>query len=219
MFEHVTIEIPKLQRIDGPNGRVYATPTGEKYPSVTTVLGSKPNEALKEWRQRVGKEEARRVSSRAARNGTDFHTMCESFLNNEYEPGDNLASQMMFSGIKPILKKCVNKVHALETPLFSHHLRTAGTVDCVAEFDGVLSVIDFKTSAREKKRSWIKAYFMQEAFYAVAFEELTRIPIRRLVTIIGVLDGQPQLFIEDRNSHIHDFIELREEFDLLRSNP
>ena len=213
MFNHIQHDIPKLVRVDSPEGRKYQTPSGKSYPSVTSVVGLLGKEAIREWRARVGEEEANRVSARAARRGTTIHSLCENYLlNKEVKPG--LFDVETFDSIKPLLNR-INNIHCLETQLFSDHLQVAGTVDCIAEFDGRVSVIDFKTSRRIKSREDIPGYFMQTSAYAVMFEELTRIPVDRLVVIMSVDDEAPLLFIEKRDDWIGQFIELRKDYSKL----
>lgn len=212
-FQHIAHDIPKLTRIDSTSGRVYQTPSGQAYPSVTSILGLIGKAEILEWRKRVGEEEANRVSARAARRGTAIHTLCENYLlNKEVNPGP--FDLETFNSIKPFLNR-INNVHCLETQLFSHHLQVAGTVDCIAEFDGRMSIIDFKTSKRIKSRDDIHGYFMQTSAYAVMFEELTGIPVDRLVIIMSVDDEKPLLFVEKRDDWIGKFIELREDYSKL----
>jgi genome maintenance exonuclease 1 len=215
MFNHIQHDIPKLVRVDSPEGRKYQTPSGKSYPSVTSVVGLLGKEAIREWRARVGEEEANRVSARAARRGTTIHSLCENYLlNKEVKPG--LFDVETFDSIKSLLNR-INNIHCLETQLFSDHLQVAGTVDCIAEFDGRVSVIDFKTSRRIKSREDIPGYFMQTSAYAVMFEELTRIPVDRLVIIMSVDDEAPLLFIEKRDDWIGKFIELRKDYSKLHN--
>jgi genome maintenance exonuclease 1 len=215
MFQHINYDIPKLVRVDSPEGRKYQTPSGKSYPSVTSIVGLLGKEAIREWRSRVGEEEANRVSARAARRGTDVHSLCENYLlNKEVKPG--LFDIEAFNSIKPLLNR-INNIHCLETQLFSDYLQVAGTVDCIAEFDGRVSVIDFKTSRRIKSREDIHGYFMQTSAYAVMFEELTKIPVDRLVIIMSVDDEAPLLFIEKRDDWIGQFIELRKDYSKLHN--
>jgi len=215
MFNHIQHDIPKLVRVDSPEGRKYQTPSGKSYPSVTSVVGLLGKEAIREWRARVGEEEANRVSARAARRGTTIHSLCENYLlNKEVKPG--LFDVETFDSIKPLLNR-INNIHCLETQLFSDYLQVAGTVDCIAEFDGRVSVIDFKTSRRIKSRDDIHGYFMQTSAYAVMFEELTKIPVSRLVVIMSVDDEAPLLFIEKRDDWIGQFIELRNDYSKLHN--
>jgi genome maintenance exonuclease 1 len=216
MFNHVTLEFPKLKRITADNGtRVYETPSGKAYPSVTTVVGLVKKDIINEWRKRVGDAEANRISSTAANRGTRMHTYCEKYLLNE-EVSPSLFDQEMFGKLKPHLND-IDNVHALEQPLYSDHLQVAGTVDCIAEYKGKMSVIDFKTSKRIKSRDDIHDYFMQCSAYAVAFEEMTGIPVPQLIIIMGVDDEESLIFSEKRNTWIGKFKEIREEYRRLKN--
>lgn len=212
-FQHIIHDIPSLIRVDSASGRVYQTPSGKAYPSVTSVLGLLGKAEIQAWRERVGEEEANRVSARAARRGTAIHSLCEDYLlNKEVKPG--YFDLDTFNSIKPILNR-INNVHCLETKLYSDYLEVAGTVDCIAEFDGRLSIIDFKTSKRLKTRDDIHSYFMQTSAYAVMFEERTGIPVDKLVIIMSVDDENPLLFIEKRDDWIGEFIQLRQDYSKL----
>jgi genome maintenance exonuclease 1 len=201
-------DLPKLVRDTKPNGtRVYKTPSGSAYPSVTTVTGLHSAKGIAEWRKRVGEAEANRISSKASSRGTRIHQYCEDYLRGNIFEADMFDLQM-FNSIKPLLDQ-VDNIHCLEDALYSDHLQVAGTVDCIAEFQGKLSVIDFKTSSKPKDRDDIHNYFMQTAAYAVAFEELTGIPIGRLVIIMAVDNDDPRWFIEKRDNWIGGFKKLR----------
>jgi len=203
-------DFAKLERIDSPEGRLYRTPSGKSYPSVTTVTGLHSKQGILEWRKRVGEEEATRISTRAATRGTKIHSLCESYLRGE-PTQPNFFDTHLFNSLIPELNN-IDNIHALESPLYSHHLQVAGTVDCIAEYKGRLSIIDFKTSAKLKNRDWIHGYFMQTSAYAVMFEELTGIPVNRLVIIVGVDEYTPQVFEERRNEWIGHFKDLRKEY-------
>ena len=201
-------DLPKLERDTSPDGtRVYKTPSGLAYPSVTTVTGLHTAKGIAEWRRRVGNEEANRISGKASARGTRIHGYCEDYLRGNLFEAD-IFDLEMFNSIKPLLDQ-VDNIHCLEDPLYSDHLQVAGTVDCIAEFQGKLSVIDFKTSSKPKDRDDIHNYFMQTAAYAVAFEERTGIPIGRLVIIMAVDNDDPRLFIEKRDNWIAGFKKLR----------
>jgi len=204
-------DIPKLERITNPDGsRLYQTPSGRAYPSVTTITGLLKKQAILKWRKRVGNEEANRISNKAATRGTRIHSLCESYLlGNPTEP--DMFDAELFKSIQEYLEQ-INNIHALETPLFSDFLEIAGTVDCIAEFNGRLSVIDFKTSSRPKSRDDIHDYFMQTSAYAVAFEELTKIPVDRLVIIMAVDSSEPLVFIEKRDDWVDKFRILRDKY-------
>jgi genome maintenance exonuclease 1 len=200
----------KLKRIDSPEGRMYETPSGRAYPSVTTVTGLHSKQSIMEWRKKVGEAEANRISSRAANRGTRIHTLCEDYLNGKDVRPDLFDSEV-FKSIVPYLDN-IDNIHALESPLYSHHLQVAGTVDCIAEYKGKLRIIDFKTSSKLKNRDWIHGYFMQTSAYAVMFEELTGIPVGRMLILIGVDNEEPQVFEEKRDDWIGEFKVLRQEY-------
>lgn len=188
MFNHIHHDFPKLiqENLDGT--RLYVTPTGEKYPSVTTVLSDHGKEAILEWRKKVGEEKANKISRQATTRGTGVHKAIETYLKNEDISGLEMMPNVksLFYRMKKELDGRVNNIHCLEEKLFSHNLKLAGTVDCVAEHDGVLSVIDFKTSIRLKKKENIGGYFMQGVAYAKMFSEMTNLEINKIVILIGV---------------------------------
>lgn len=214
-FHHIVHDIPKLVRVDTENGRLYQTPSGRAYPSVTSVLSILGKREIMEWRKRVGEEEANRVSGRAKSRGTAVHSLCESYLRNEkVEPGP--FDLDTFRSLQPLLDR-IDNIHCLETQLYSNYLQVAGTVDCIAEFDGKTSVIDFKTSTRVKSRDDIHGYFMQTSAYAVMFEELTKIPVGRLVILMSVDNEDPLVFVEKRDDWIDQFIKIREDYSKLNN--
>jgi len=210
-FNHVRHDIPVLERVEAETGRLYRTKEGRSYPSVTAVTGLYKKDEILEWRKRVGEDEANRISSRSARRGTSIHSLREAYLSNE--PSEvSMFDIESFNSLVPELDKIIN-IHCLETKLYSDYLQVAGTVDCIAEYKGKLSVIDFKTSRREKKRDEIHNYFMQTAAYAVMFEERTGIPVSRLVVLMAVDDHkEATVFNEKRDAWIGQFINLREEY-------
>lgn len=216
-FKHKPIDLgyKDLQCETKETGRKYGTPTGNSYPSITTVLSIKSKDAIAAWRKRVGAEEANKISYRASQRGTAVHEIAEKYVNNDeyymhgYMP--NIIND--FNQIKDILDERIGIVYGQELPLYSDHLGVAGRVDCVAEFDGKLSIIDYKTSSKTKKRAWVENYFMQEAFYAIAWEERTGMPITQLVTIISVDNAKPQVFIEHRDEWTEELIKTIGEYN------
>mgnify|MGYP000205060663 CR=1 FL=1 len=201
-------DFAKLVRDTRPDGkRTYLTPSGFSYPSVTTITGQATAEGIAKWRQRVGNEEANRISGRASARGTRIHQYCEDYLRGNVFEADMFDLEM-FNSIKFLLDQ-IDNIHCLETPLYSDHLEVAGTVDCIAEYQGKLSVIDFKTSSRVKERRDIYNYFEQTAAYSVMFEERTGIPIGRLVIIMTIDDDAPRVFVEKRDAWIAGFRKSR----------
>lgn len=216
MFNHVDhgFTLEELEADTTENGRFYTTPSGQILPSITTVLSVKNKSGLDAWRKRVGEEEANRVMNQAALRGTAVHQLAEDYVNNEsdWKKGAMPANLFTFNTIKPLLDKHLNNVWIQEAPLYSEKLSVAGRVDCIAEWDGVLSIIDYKTSKRPKKREYVESYFIQEAAYAAMFLERTGVPIKQIVTVIAVDDNEPQVYIEKAIDHLPKFIELRKKF-------
>lgn len=201
-------EIPKIESQTFPDGkRYYVTPDGKKLPSVTTVVGAQKKQSILEWRRRVGEETANKISRQATSRGTNMHTMCEYYLNNEPKPPGVVMpdAKEMFISIKPYLNK-INNIHYQEVGLWSAQLGLAGRVDCIGEYEGKLSVIDFKTSKRIKKREDILDYFWQCTAYALMYEELVGTPIDDLVIIMAVDNEQPMIFKEKTQDHIEGLV-------------
>lgn len=212
MFVKIDHNIPTLERTEHNGVRYYKSLSGELYPSVTTVLSDYNDESLNEWRQRVGEKEASRVSNVAKVRGTAVHSLIERYLNNETLSDREIMGLMPnvkqpFNNIKRELSK-ITEVHCIEESLYSNDLKLAGTVDCIAVYKDKLSVIDFKTSRRLKKKEDIQSYFLQAAAYGYMFTERTGIPVEDLVIIIGV-DGVN--FAQVMSKKINDCIdELKE---------
>ena len=214
-FVHETIDLgySDLVADTQPSGRTYSTPDGVKYPSITTVLSILGEDSIRAWRKRVGEEEANKISTKASGRGTAVHEIIESYLNNETTEKFMPHIKQSLNNVRSILDERLGKIFGLEVPLYSAHLGLAGRVDCVAEFDGVPSIIDFKTSKRVKKREWISNYFAQMAGYAVMWEERTGRPITNTVVIMDVDDNEPQVFKEHRDNHINLLIDTKKEYD------
>ena len=200
-FEHNPRCFPldsEAKMVDGK--RVYATPNGEYYPSITTVIGNnaKKQAGLAKWRKRVGKEKAAAISSRSASRGTKFHSITEDYLNNELDIKkykDSPLPVVMFEQTKKTFNR-IGNIYLQEAFLYSKHLEVAGRVDLVAEFDGELSIIDFKTSAEPKREAYLYDYFIQETAYACCFQELYSLTVKQLVTIVACENGETQVVIK-----------------------
>ena len=216
MFIHEQIDLgyEDLEAKTTSSGRKYQTPTGKQYPSVTTVLSILSEEAIQKWRARVGAEEANKISHRASTRGTAVHEIIEKYLDNDPQFKEGYMPNIIsdFMDVKQILDERVGTIYAQECPLYSDYLKIAGRVDCVAEFDGKPSIIDFKTSRKTKKKSWIENYFIQESAYAIMWEERTGMPITQLVTIISVDNEDSQVFIEHRDNWDAKLLETIDEY-------
>ena len=215
MFIHEPIDLGynDLKTVTKESGRKYSTPKGD-YPSITTILGKKGKAAIIAWRNRIGHEEANKISRQASGRGTAVHAVCENYVNNDPDWKKDLMPNILFdfTRIKDILDTRIGVVYGQELPLYSDHLGVACRVHCVAEFDGKISIIDYKTSRKTKKKEWIDSYFMQECFYAIAWEERTGIPITQLVRIISVDNAEPQVFIEHRDDWDKELVKTIKEF-------
>ena len=189
-----------------PDGkRYYTLEDGTRLPSVTTVLGAQKKQGIMEWRKRVGETEANRISKQATGRGTNVHTLCERYLNND-SLGDIMPdAKEMFISLKPLLNR-INNIHYQECALWSKQLGMAGRVDCIGEFDNELSVIDFKTSKKIKTEAHIEDYFWQTSAYALMYEEMIGRPIDNIVIIMAVENEQPLLFKQKTSDHIHGLV-------------
>ena len=196
----------ELQKKETNGMRLYNLPNGDWVPSITSVTSFYNRQIFADWRKRVGIEEANKITRKATARGTDFHEAVELYmLNKEIEWGDfKPLTKFMFHHATPYLDR-INNIHAIERTLYSEYLGLAGRVDCIAEYDGELAVIDFKTSTKIKPEKWLENYFVQEMFYASAYYELTGIPITKLITIMVTPEGDVKVF-DKRNKG--DYIKL-----------
>jgi len=205
MFQHVEIDFPKLDRdtIDGV--RYYEVPSDDgtsKLVSITSVISHVNRNIFIEWRKKVGTEEADRITKAATSRGTDMHTLVEHHLKNEELPKVQPLSEILFKLAKPKLE-LINNIHALETSLYSQKLGVAGTVDCIAEYNGELAIIDFKTSKKPKPKDWIEHYFVQCAAYACMLYEMTGIIVKKFVIIMSCENGECVVYEEyDKTKYI-----------------
>jgi genome maintenance exonuclease 1 len=215
IFNHVNVnKFETLEQITREDGvRFYQTPSGNRYPSITTILSAQSKQGILEWRKKVGEEQANKISKAAASRGTKLHTYVENYLNNVNAINEmSFIQKELFTSILPELHK-INNIHVQEQKLYSDYLRLAGTVDCIGEYEGKLSVIDFKTSGKLKKKEWISSYFMQCAAYAIMYEERTGIPINKLVVLIAVEGEDSQVFVEKRDNWTEELLKCRDFYE------
>ena len=210
MFVHNAVEIPEVETKNVNRKRFYMTPTG-MYPSITTVLGvrKEKKKGLQEWRNRVGNDVANHIMRTAASRGTAVHHMCEDFLNNKevIKEEQKFLPWCLFSQLKPVLEKSVNNIYAQECGLWSEKYRLAGRVDCIAEWNGVPSIIDFKTSRSERKDDYNFEYYMQASAYAEMFQERTGIEINQIVILVVTEDGLVQEFVKQKEEYLEPLVE------------
>lgn len=188
------------ESIDGK--RHYHTPDGLKYPSITTVLGSLSKDFISKWKERVGEEKANQVSAIASSRGLQVHNIIEKYLKceDDYLQSASIIAQNNFKSLKPLIDKNIGTIFGLEYALYSDYLQLAGRCDCIAEWNGILSIIDWKTSNRIKEKDDIHSYFIQKTAYAIMFEERTKKPITNLITVIAVDNEKPLVFKEHRDN-------------------
>ena len=203
-----------LEQVNTDSGRYYKTPTGVLYPSVTTVTGIIGRDGIEQWRKRVGEEEANKISKAATIRGTRIHQLLEDYINgSEIDTTKySFADADNFKLIKGVLDSDVDNIHLQEERLYSDYLEMAGTVDCVAEYKGKLSIIDFKTARKAKNRDHIKNYFLQATAYAIMYEERFDIPVNRIVIMISVDDDFPQVFMDRRDNYVDELIKVRKQY-------
>lgn len=214
-FIHETIDLGYDDLVTDTQStrRLYVTPDGNKYPSVTTVLSILSEEAIAKWRARVGDAEANRIGHRASSRGTQVHSIVESYLKNEDTSTYLPHIKQSLQNLKPIFDQSIGRIFGLEVALYSRYLGLAGRCDCIAEFDGVPSIIDFKTSKRIKKKENISNYFAQASAYAIMFEERTGMAIPNTVIIMDVDDERPLVFKEHRDNYIDLLLNTKKEYD------
>ena len=203
-FTHAPIpaeQIPEVFTETINKKRFYVTPEGNKYPSITTVLSGRAKEGIMAWRKRVGEDVANNIMRTAAKRGTAVHELCEDYLNNNELGNQEVLPLAMFTLLKPELDN-INNIVAQEVGLYSDKWGIAGRVDCIAEYDGKLTVIDFKTSTKEKKEEWIENYFIQCTAYCEMFEERYGRAIDQIAVLIVCEDGGVQTFVKDKKDYL-----------------
>ncbi len=194
--------------------RLYNLPNGEWVPSITSVTSHYNRQLFVDWRKKIGEEKANQITRQATARGTDFHLICQDYLENKEINWENYqpASRYMFHSIKPELDK-INNIHAIERTLYSEYLGIAGRVDCIAEYEGELAIIDFKTAGKIKPEDWIQQYFVQEVAYACMYYELTEIPVKKLITLMVTPDGEFKVFDKrDKDHYIKLLVKYIKEF-------
>ena len=219
-YTHKPVELKKLTTQTVNFKRFYETPDGKLYPSITTVLSTRNKKGLFEWRKKVGDEVANYVARTSANRGTAVHHMCEDYLNNfpidwpdkwkEHEK--KFLPYCLFKQLKKSVLEKIDNIRSQECALFSHKYRVAGRVDCIAEYDGELSIIDFKTSTKERTDEYNENYYIQAAAYAEMFEEQTGTPIEQIVILVVTEDGVVQEFVKKKYDYIPLLVESIDNF-------
>ena len=202
-YNHIPINFEQAKLIEKDNAHYYETPSGEIFPSITTILQKtmsiEKKESLQNWKER--EVAAEYITSEAATIGTETHKLIENYINEVRQTDEiRLLSVAHFNNLIPFLQK-IDDVHGTELRLYSYAMKLAGTADCIAEYEGELSIIDYKTSRKTKKKEWIDSYFMQECFYAIAWEERTGIPITQLVILVSSEKNSRMEFVKNTEDY------------------
>jgi genome maintenance exonuclease 1 len=213
-FSHTpsTKTLPEIHTETINGKRFYVTPEGKKYPSITTVLSGRSKEGINRWRKSVGDDVANQIMRTAAKRGTAVHQLVEDYLNNTELSNQDVLPLALFSILKPELDD-INNIALQEGGLYSDKWGIAGRVDCIAEYKGKLSVIDFKTSTKEKKEEWVENYFIQGSAYCEMYEERYGTSINQVVILIVTEDGAVQSFIKDKKDYLPLLKPAIEEFN------
>lgn len=209
-FEIEELTFPDLKSTQVDGKRYYETPTGEKYPSVTTVLSSYEDKKwLHEWRNRVGEEVANKIVRRSTTRGTRLHLVCEKYLRNDESFAESKSPLVvsMFKSIQKYLDS-IDVVYGNEVAAYSHILKTAGRIDCVCSIGGKPLILDFKTATKTKNEQHIQNYFYQATTYAMMVEELIGIVVPKIAILIAVENDKPQLFVKNTHEYVDKVKEI-----------
>ena len=215
MFNHTPVDLPPVKARNSDGVRLYETPEGNKYPSITTVLSIRNKKGLHEWRKRVGNEVANYVARTAASRGTKVHHMCEDYLNNVFldfpekweKHKKDFLPYCLFNQLKEQALCNIDNIYAQEAGLYSDKYKVAGRVDCIAKYNGTPSIIDFKTSSKERNDDWNENYYIQGSAYAEMFGERTGIEVSQVVILVVTEDGTVQEFIKDKHNYLDALVE------------
>ena len=221
-FKHIETDLPELTTKSIGRKRYYITPEGNEYPSITTVLSDRGKEGISKWRKRVGNDVANYISQKAMKRGTAVHHMCEEYLNNVsfiepdwwLEKQKNFLPFCLFNQLRNGVLQRINNIHAQECGLYSDRYGIAGRVDCIAEYNRVLSIIDFKTSTSERNDEYNENYYIQTAAYAEMYEERTGIPTDQIIILVVTEDGVVQEFIKSKQEYLPLLEEAINEFNI-----
>jgi hypothetical protein len=210
IFKHNPVSLPEIKAKTTDGVRLYETPEGNKYPSITTVLSVRNKKGLFEWRKRVGEDVANHIARTAAARGTKVHHMCEDYLNNMHidwpdkwkEHEKHFLPMCLFNQLKEKALCHIDHIYAQEAGLYSDKYKVAGRVDCIAVYKDKLSIIDFKTSTKERSDAWNENYYIQGSAYAEMFGERTGIIIDQVVILVVTEDGTVQEFIKNKYDYL-----------------
>ena len=203
LYNHIPINFKQAELIERDNAHFYQTPTGEIYPSITTILhetmSMEKKESLQNWKdQEIA---ADYITQEAAIIGTETHKLIENHINEVRQTEDvRLLSVAHFNNLIPFLQK-IDDVHGTELRLYSYAMKLAGTSDCIATYDGELSIIDYKTKRSNQREEWMTDHFIQGTAYAQMFKELTGIEVKQVVILVSSEKNSRMEFIKNTEDY------------------
>ena len=209
-FNHIPVNFTPSELIEKDDGHYYQTPSGAIYPSITTILQKtqtlEKQQSLQNWREQEIASDY--ITQEAAIIGSETHKLIENYLNGEeiFEEF-RLLSEAHFNNLLPFVNK-INDIHGIELRLYSDKMKLAGTSDCIAKYDGTLSVIDYKTKRSNQKEEWLTDYFIQATSYGVMFKELTGIKVEQIVILVSSEKNTRMEFIKNPDDYL-DLLEQR----------
>ncbi len=209
-FEHKPLDRLEIPRTEIDGKRYYVTPNGDKYRSVTTILSQLSKDGIQKWRNQVGEAEANRISTKASTRGTKLHTMMEDYVANveDFALDKMPTTTSLFLDIQPYVDLNVEEVYGIEYPLYSDRLRAAGTSDLICKYAGKYTILDYKTSGKQKQEKWIENYFIQSTAYALMCKERYDLDIEQIVILIAVDGDLPQVFVKDPKDYVKRTVEV-----------
>ncbi len=209
-FNHIPVNFTPSELIEKDDGHYYQTPSGAIYPSITTILQKtqplEKQQSLQNWREQEIASDY--ITQEAAIIGSETHKLIENYLNGEeiFEKF-RLLSEAHFNNLLPFVNK-INHIHGIELRLYSDKMKLAGTSDCIAKYNGILSVIDYKTKRSTQREEWLTDHFIQATSYVVMFKELTGIKVEEIVILVSSEKNTRMEFIKNPDDYL-DLLEQR----------
>ena len=203
LYNHIPINFKQSELIEKDNAHFYQTPTGEIYPSITTILhetmANEKKESLQNWKEQ--EIAADYITQEAATIGTETHKLIENHINEVRQTDEvRLLSVAHFNNLIPFLQK-INDVHGTELRLYSNTMKLAGTSDCIATYDGELSIIDYKTKRSNQREEWMTDHFIQGTAYAQMFKELAGIEVKQVVILVSSEKNSRMEFVKNTEDY------------------
>ena len=203
LYNHIPINFKQAELIEKDNAHFYQTPNGEIYPSITTILqntmSNEKKESLQNWKEQEIASEY--ITQEAAIIGTETHKLIENHINEVRQTDEvRLLSVAHFNNLIPFLQK-INDVHGTELRVYSDVMKLAGTSDCIANYDGELSIIDYKTKRSNQKEEWMTDHFIQGTAYSQMFKELTGIEVKQVVILVSSEKNSKMEFVKKTENY------------------